>query len=69
MIENGVLAAPANATVEQQQLAEASKLMDLKVKNYLFQSIDRTILETILERDTAKNIWDAMRRKYQGSTK
>ncbi|XP_045791884.1 uncharacterized protein LOC123886623 [Trifolium pratense] len=43
--------------------------MDLKVKNYLFQSIDRTILETILERDTAKNIWDAMRRKYQGSTK
>ncbi|CAJ2635107.1 unnamed protein product [Trifolium pratense] len=69
MIENGVLAAPANATAEQQQLADASKLMDLKVKNYPFQSIDRTILETILKRDTAKNIWDAMRRKYQGSTK
>ncbi|CAJ2658384.1 unnamed protein product [Trifolium pratense] len=69
MIEHGVLAAPVNATVEQQRLADASKLMDLKVKNYLFQSIDRTILETILERDTAKNIWDAMRRKYQGSNK
>jgi hypothetical protein len=26
-------------------------------------------LETILVRDTAKDIWDAMRRKYQGSTK
>ncbi|XP_045831391.1 uncharacterized protein LOC123922739 [Trifolium pratense] len=48
MIENGVLAAPANATAEQQQLTDA---------------------KTILKRDTAKNIWDAMRRKYQGSTK
>ena len=28
----------------QQQLLAASKLKDLKVKNYLFQSIDRTIL-------------------------
>ncbi|MCH94423.1 hypothetical protein A2U01_0015383 [Trifolium medium] len=46
-----------------------SKLTDLKVKNYLFQSIDRLILETILVRDTARDIWNAMRTEYQGSTK
>jgi hypothetical protein len=69
LIEVGVVTAPANATAEQRRLADESKLRDLKVKNYLFQSIDRSILETILVRDTAKDIWDAMRRKYQGSTK
>ncbi|MCI07000.1 retrovirus-related Pol polyprotein from transposon TNT 1-94 [Trifolium medium] len=69
LIEQGVTVAPPNATAEQQQAAEASKLKDLKVKNYIFQSIERSILETILVRDTSKDIWDAMRRKYQGSTK
>ncbi|PNX85431.1 retrovirus-related Pol polyprotein from transposon TNT 1-94 [Trifolium pratense] len=69
LIENGVVTTPANATAEQQQVVDASKLCDLKVKNYLFQSIDRSILETILTCDTAKDIWDAMKRKYQGSTK
>ena len=29
---------------------------DLKVKNYQFQAIDRAIIETILNRDTAKHI-------------
>ena len=47
----------------------ASKLKDLKVKNYLFQSIDRTILETMLQKKTSKEIGDSMRRKYQGSTR
>ncbi|MCH96255.1 retrovirus-related Pol polyprotein from transposon TNT 1-94 [Trifolium medium] len=61
--------APPNATAEQLRTANESKLRDLKVKNYLFQSIDRSILETILTRDSAKDIWDAMKRKYQGSTK
>jgi hypothetical protein len=70
LIENGVTTAPANATAEQRRVADESKIRDLKVKNYLFQSIDdRTILETILTRDTARDIWEAMRRKYQGSTK
>lgn len=32
------------------------KLKDLKVKNYLFQAIDRTIMETILKKDTSKEI-------------
>ncbi|MCH79976.1 copia-type polyprotein [Trifolium medium] len=69
LIENGINTAPANATPEQRRVAEESKLRDLKIKNYLFQSIDRSILETILVRDTARDIWEAMRRKYQGSTK
>jgi hypothetical protein len=69
LIENGVTPAPPNATADQQRTADESKLKDLKVKNYLFQAIDRSILETILVRDTARDIWEAMRRKYQGSTK
>jgi hypothetical protein len=58
LIENGATMAPANATVEQRRVAEESKLRDLKVNNYFFQSIeiDRSILETILTRDKAHNI-------------
>ncbi|CAJ2635130.1 unnamed protein product [Trifolium pratense] len=69
LIEPGITAAPPDATAEQLQAIEALKLKDLKVKNYLFQSIDRSIMETILVRTTSKDIWDAMKRKYQGSTK
>ncbi|GAU31303.1 hypothetical protein TSUD_315120 [Trifolium subterraneum] len=69
LIETGVTIVPPNATVEQLRIANESKLLDLKVKNYLFQSIDRTIMETILTRETTKDIWEAMQRKSQGSTK
>ncbi|PNY16541.1 retrovirus-related Pol polyprotein from transposon TNT 1-94 [Trifolium pratense] len=68
-IEEGVTVAPVNATAEEIQATNASKLKDLKVKNYLFQSIDRSILDTIHDRNSSKSIWDAMRWKYQGSTK
>ncbi|BFG34130.1 hypothetical protein CerSpe_204040 [Prunus speciosa] len=53
----------------QRKLIEGHKLKDLKVKNYIFQAIDRNIMETILDRDTSKSIWDSMKQKYQGSTK
>ena len=63
LVENGI-----PATVEREEFTEAQRkpiveqqLKDLKVKNYLFQAIDRTILETILNKDTAKNIWDSMK--------
>lgn len=69
LVETGVTIAPENPTPEQEKFAKDSKLLDLKVKNYLFQSIDRKIIETIMVKDSAKDIWDAMRRKYQGSTK
>jgi len=48
---------------------EGRKLKDLKAKNYLFQAIDRPILETILSKETSKDIWDSMKKKYQGSTR
>ncbi|PNX91605.1 retrovirus-related Pol polyprotein from transposon TNT 1-94 [Trifolium pratense] len=69
LIEDGVIVAPEGATQDQIQAANESKLKDLKAKNYLFQEIDRSILETILNRGTTKEIWDSMRQKYQGSIK
>ena len=35
---------------------EGQKLKDLKAKNYLFQAINRSILETILCKETSKQI-------------
>ncbi|KHN36591.1 Retrovirus-related Pol polyprotein from transposon TNT 1-94, partial [Glycine soja] len=71
LIENGILmvADGIEPTEAQCKLIEEQKLKDLKVKNYLFQAIDREVLETILKRDTAKNIWDSMKQKFQGSTR
>ncbi|CAM8978411.1 unnamed protein product [Rhodiola kirilowii] len=40
-----------------------AKLRDMKVKNYLFQVIDREILETILDKSTSKAIWESMKKK------
>jgi len=71
LVENGV-SIPAEGveiTEAQRQSIADQKLKDLKVKNYLFQAIDRTVMETILNRDTAKHIWDSMKQKYQGSTR
>ena len=48
---------------------EGLKLKDLKAKNYLFQAIDHSILETILNKETSKQIWDSMKKKFQGSLK
>lgn len=45
------------------------KLKDLKVKNDLFQAIHRTILETILVKDTSKQIWESMKKKFEGSAR
>jgi len=39
------------------------------VKNYLFQAIDISILETILKKDTAKDIWESTKLKHQGTAK
>ncbi|GAU35792.1 hypothetical protein TSUD_56690 [Trifolium subterraneum] len=69
LIEEGIVTAPAGAMLEQLKVADESRLKDLKVKNFLFQAVDRTILEIILTRNTTKQIWDSMRQKYQGSTK
>nr|DAD46255.1 TPA_asm: hypothetical protein HUJ06_004485 [Nelumbo nucifera] len=52
----------------EQKKLEERKLKDLKAKNYLFQAIDHFILETILQKDTCKQIWNSMKKKYQGTT-
>ncbi|XP_071699951.1 uncharacterized protein [Rutidosis leptorrhynchoides] len=48
---------------------DALKLKDLKAQNYLFQSIDKHILKTITQKNTVKQIWDAMKMKYRGNAR
>ncbi|KAK2426825.1 hypothetical protein QL285_025456 [Trifolium repens] len=69
IVEEGVPVLPNAPTAEQRKTVSDAKLKDLKAKNYLFQSIDRSIIETILDKSSSKAIWDSMARKYQGSTK
>ncbi|KAK9941415.1 hypothetical protein M0R45_018018 [Rubus argutus] len=71
LVETGYEEPEAGAAVSdvQQRRLDEQRLKDLKVKNYLFQAIDRTILETILQKNTSKQIWDSMKKKYKGSAK
>jgi hypothetical protein len=70
LIENGIPAVAEGVMTEaQKKTIDDLQLKDLKTKNYLFQAIDRSLLETILKRDTAKDIWDSLRQKYQGTTR
>ncbi|KAJ9547862.1 hypothetical protein OSB04_020405 [Centaurea solstitialis] len=67
LVEEGILAPAVGTTAAseaQRKSVEEAKLKDLKVKNYLFQAIDREILETILDKSTSKAIWDSMCKKY-----
>lgn len=56
-------------TNAQRKTLEETKLKDLKVKNYLFQSIDKSILKIITQKETAKQLWDSMKVKYQGNAR
>ncbi|GKV32516.1 hypothetical protein SLEP1_g41114 [Rubroshorea leprosula] len=69
VVESRIAEPTARMSKAQKAELEALKLKDLKAKIYLFQAIDRTILETILCKDTSKQIWDSMKKKYQGTTK
>ncbi|XP_012065105.1 uncharacterized protein LOC105628318 [Jatropha curcas] len=71
MVENGDSAAAEGVTLTdlQKKTFEEQKLKDLKAKNFLFQALDRSVLETILRKDTAKNTWDSLKQKYQGTTR
>ena len=51
-------------TEVQRKVLDDMRLKDLKSKNYLFNSIDRSILRTITQKDTAKQLWDSMKVKY-----
>lgn len=71
LIETGIptVADGAQPTAAERKAIDEAKLKDLKVKNYLFQAIDRTIIETILNKETSKSIWESMKQKYQGTTR
>jgi transposase InsO family protein len=71
VVDSGIAESETGIILTEAQLTELSslKLKDLKAKNYLFQAIDRSILETILSKDTSKQIWDSMKKKYQGSSR
>ncbi|CAM8886795.1 unnamed protein product [Rhodiola kirilowii] len=58
----------AQRKAHEQQIEEM-KLKDLKVNFFLFQAIDRTIIDTILDKETSKGIWDSLKQKYQGSNR
>jgi len=71
LVENGIPAAAEGIvlTDAQKKHIEDQKLKNLKAKNYLFQALDRSILETIINKETSKHIWDSLKQKYQGSTR
>ncbi|RVW68890.1 Retrovirus-related Pol polyprotein from transposon TNT 1-94 [Vitis vinifera] len=71
VVSKGIAEPATNSpmTDAQKTNIEGRRLKDLKTKNYLFQAIDRSILETILCKDTSQQIWDSMKKKYQGSTR
>ncbi|XP_073049032.1 uncharacterized protein [Primulina eburnea] len=68
LVENEIPAAAEGLTDAQRKNIEDQRLKDLKAKNYLFQAIDRSVLETILNKDTTKNISHSLKQKYQGTT-
>ncbi|XP_070675833.1 uncharacterized protein [Malus domestica] len=51
------------------KILDELKLKDLKAKNYLFQAIDWSVLETILKKDIANDLWDSLKQKYQGTAR
>jgi hypothetical protein len=71
LIETGYQEPVAEMVLSEAQQKQLEDLMmkDLKVKNYMFQAIDRTILEQILEKRTSKQIWDSMRKKFEGNVR
>lgn len=64
--ERGTVLSGAQRAELLEKIAE-NTVTDHKVKNYLFASIDKTILKTILKKDTSKELWESMKKKYQGN--
>ncbi|XP_024004889.1 uncharacterized protein LOC112082035 [Eutrema salsugineum] len=64
--ERGTVLSGAQRTELQERIAEKT-VTDHKVKKYLFASIDKTTLKTIVKENTSKDIWESMKTKYQGN--
>lgn len=45
------------------------KLNDLKVKNYISSRQLIRLFDTIVNNDIAKDIWDVMKKKFEGNTR
>uniref|UniRef100_A0A1S3X156 Retrovirus-related Pol polyprotein from transposon TNT 1-94 n=1 Tax=Nicotiana tabacum TaxID=4097 RepID=A0A1S3X156_TOBAC len=69
LVEDGIPAAAEGMTDAQKKNIDDQRLKDLKANNFLFQALDRSVLETILKKETAKDIWDHMKQQYQGNTR
>ncbi|XP_009368362.2 uncharacterized protein LOC103957864 [Pyrus x bretschneideri] len=71
LVEIGITAVAEGVDPSEahKKVIEDQKLKNLKCKNYLFQAIDHSILETILKKDITKDIWDYLKQKYQGTTR
>ncbi|KAF2320024.1 hypothetical protein GH714_022159 [Hevea brasiliensis] len=70
LIENGFEEPKGEMLTEAQQTQlEDARTKDHQVKHYLFQAIDRTVFEQILDRRTAKIVWDSMKKKFGGNSK
>ena len=61
------IATGVDATAVQLRDQEDLKMKDHQVKHFLFQAIDRTVFEQILDRSTSKIIWDSMKKKFGGN--
>nr|GEY63362.1 copia-type polyprotein [Tanacetum cinerariifolium] len=51
----------------QRKRLEELRVLDLQVKHYLYQVIDRVTFEHILDRTTSKAIWDSMKQRFTGN--
>lgn len=71
MIENGYEDSSITTvlTEEQRRQLDNARTNDHKVKHYLYQAIDRTTFEQILDRKNSKVIWDSMKMKFGGNAR
>lgn len=60
LVETGFTKPAKGTTLNEAQI----KLLDLKVKSYLFAGIEKSILKTMLQKNTAKELWDSMKHMY-----
>nr|KYP67624.1 hypothetical protein KK1_023968 [Cajanus cajan] len=68
IIQDGIPLLGTHPTEAQEKVVADVTLKDLKVKNCLFQAIDKE-LDTILDKSTSKKIWQSMQQKFPGSTR
>ncbi|XP_076912370.1 uncharacterized protein LOC143570654 [Bidens hawaiensis] len=51
----------------QKKKLDELKMVDLQVKQYLYQAIDRVTFEQILDRTSSKAIWEPMKKRFAGN--